>query len=209
MCTSSSVNRTQFIQSLYAHDAVKFGQFKLKSGIMSPVYFDLRALVSLPGLLRDASILLHDAAKDMTYSHICGVPYTALPIATVMSVDNNIPMVMRRKEMKDYGTKKMVEGLYEQGDRCLIVEDVITTGGSVLETVTILEEAGLSAKQAVVLLDREQGGAVNLKNKGITFSSVFQVSEILDILQSTNDIDNKVAADVKQFLDENQMVLTN
>lgn len=62
------------------------------------------------GLLRDAAALLHDAAQGMTYTCICGVPYTALPIATVISVDHDIPMVIRRKEMKDYGTKKMVEG---------------------------------------------------------------------------------------------------
>ena len=77
---------------------------------MSPVYFDLRALVSLPRLMRDAAALLYEASAGMSSTCICGVPYTALPIATVISVDHDIPMVIRRKEMKDYGTKKMVEG---------------------------------------------------------------------------------------------------
>ena len=66
--------------------------------------------LNIPGLMRDAATLLYEISRDMKYTCICGVPYTALPIATVISVEHDIPMVIRRKEMKDYGTKKMVEG---------------------------------------------------------------------------------------------------
>ena len=204
MCTGSP-DRATFVRALYKHNALKFGSFTLKSGIQSPVYVDFRCLVSLPGLMRDAAALLYSASLGMDYAFVCGVPYTALPIATVISVQNDIPMVIRRKEMKDYGTKKMVEGIFNSGDRCLIVEDVITTGSSVLETAKILEDAGMVAEEGVVLLDREQGGQGNLTKRGVTVRSVFKLSEVLEILVASGDLGREVADTALQFVKENQV----
>src|SRR5207245_10513587 len=98
---------------------------------------------------------------------LCGVPYTALPIATCLSLTQEIPMVMQRKEVKDYGTKKRVEGVFQKGQTCLIIEDVITSGSSIEETLKILQEEGLIVHDVAIVINREQGGKERLEKKGI------------------------------------------
>ncbi|KAI0207457.1 Uridine 5'-monophosphate synthase [Lamellibrachia satsuma] len=187
---------------LHEHKAVKFGSFKLKSGIESPFYFDLRVIVSYPDLMREVSTQLWRVAEKagISFDVICGVPYTALPIATCISVKENVPMLIRRKEVKDYGTKKMIEGHFAKGDTCLVIEDVVTSGTSVLETVQSLTKEGLVVKDAIVLLDREQGGRQNLQAKGINLYSLCGVSQLLDILYEAGRIDTETAANVRKFI---------
>ena len=155
-------------------------------------------------LLAKISKQLWEISKDAKFDVICGVPYTALPFATAMSVDQNLPMVLRRKEAKDYGTKKMVEGVYEQGATCLIVEDVVTSGMSVLETSASLKEEGLIVTQAVVLLDREQGGPERISDGGVVLKSVLTVTKFIEVLEKAGKLDQATANRVRQFVKENQ-----
>lgn len=151
-------NKREFFLEIYPLEVIKFGRFTLKSGIESPFYVDLRPLASEPRILKNLSSHLLKLLKLENIDVICGVPYAALPMATAMSLESDIPLIIKRKEAKSYGTKKLIEGIYKKGQNCLLVEDVITSGKSLLETITEVENEGLKVTDIVVVLDREQGG---------------------------------------------------
>lgn len=151
-----------------------------------------------------SNLLLEVAMKDLKYDHVCGVPYTALPIATILSVLTKKSMLMRRKETKAYGTKKSIEGHYKAGQSCLIVEDVVTSGSSVLETVRDLRKEGLVVTDAVIILDREQGGSKNLEVDDVQVKSLFTMSSLIDILVKNGKITEETVTKVKLYLKETQ-----
>ncbi len=188
------------ILDLFSIQAVKFGNFTLKSGIQSPIYLDLRVIISYPAILKKISNALCTFMTPLSCDLICGVPYTALPIATAVSLERNIPMVMRRKEAKDYGTKKLIEGHFEKGQTCLIIEDVVTSGASILETVEPLKAEGLEIEDAVVVLNREQGGKERLKENGIELHSLISIFDLLKVLFYDKKISEATFREVNEFL---------
>jgi uridine monophosphate synthetase len=141
----------------------------------------------------------------LSFDVICGVPYTALPIATAISLLNNKPMIMRRKEVKDYGTKKAIEGVFSVDQTCLILEDLVTSGMSVFETIEPLEHEGLKVKNIVVILDREQGGKKNIEGRGYGLQALFTMTELLSALLAAGKIDSGMHDKVKQFIASNQV----
>uniref|UniRef100_T1JH20 Uridine 5'-monophosphate synthase n=1 Tax=Strigamia maritima TaxID=126957 RepID=T1JH20_STRMM len=193
------------VLSLFEKKVFKFGKFMLKSGIESPIYIDLRLIVSYPELLEQvAELFISIASKNISCKNICGVPYTALPIATCMSIKTKLPMLMRRKEEKKYGTKKLVEGVFNEGDTCLVIEDLVTSGSSTLETVEVLRSVGLKVTDAIVLLEREQGGRENLQKNGVKLHSACTMTQLLTILESK--IDQAIMQSIDNFLQNNRLL---
>ena len=190
----------ELILDLYAIGAIKFGSFTLKSGLESPIYIDLRLTISYPRLMRALSVALHEISKDLTFDLLCGVPYAALPFATALALEGNYPMIMCRKEMKDYGTKKLIEGKYEKGQICLLIEDVVTFGTSILETAAALRKNDLVVSDVIILLDREQGGRKRLEENGIQLHALLSVFDLLKVLLEENKISEEMFHGVHAFL---------
>ncbi len=176
--------KEKLAHKLFDIGVIKFGDFVLKSGIRSNNYVDMRLAISHPDILRDLALCFNGIQRQYGADVLCPVPYAAVPITTMLSMLSGIPMVMARQQAKDHGTKKMIEGVYTSGQKCLIIEDVITTGSSVLETVKIVESAGLQVKDIIGLIDRQQGGRENITKAGYNFHALFMLQELLSLYKT-------------------------
>jgi uridine monophosphate synthetase len=185
---------------LFDAGCIKFGEFTLKSGLKSPIYVDLRLLVSEPTLLRDVSRAMAGLAQRIAFDRIAAIPYAGLPIGVAISLEMDRPLVYPRQEVKAHGTRRAVEGDYRQGEIALLVDDVITRGGSKLEAIATLEESGLKVRDVLVLIDREQGGGEDLARAGYILHSVFRLASVIEMLYGGEQIDEARYAEVMAYL---------
>lgn len=114
------------------------------------------------------------------------------------------PMLIRRKEAKSYGTKKLIEGKFHSGENCLIIEDVVTTGSSILETSSDLKSEGLVIENAIVVVNREQGGVENIAKRGIKMHSLFTLSYLLETLRDAGKIEESMVKAVSEYISKSQ-----
>lgn len=199
--------RKQLVTRLHDIGAIKFGSFTLKSGLVSPFYIDLRPIVSYPDILKQLSQLLSEDLKNIDeFDYICGVPYSGLSFASAISVADNVPMLVKRKERKKYGTKRLVEGSQKPGDKIVLIEDVVSSGASLLETIEDLGNEQLGVAGILVVIDREQGGTDLLKATGYNVQSIFTVTQLLDLLVEVGRLDEETAQKVKDFIQSHQIV---
>ena len=190
------VRQRELIIGLAELGALQFGDFILASGKRSSMYVDLRLLVSRPDLMQTAAAAYAAKLAELPCDRIAGVPYAALPIGMAVGLASGVPLIYNRKESKSHGLGKDIEGLWQEGERVVIIEDVITTGGSIVGSVELFRAAGLVVEDAIVLLDRQQGGVENLRKAGIRVHSVLELEGVLDLLSETGHI----PAEIRQSL---------
>lgn len=190
------------ILQLHELGCIQFGQFTLASGLQSPIYIDLRRLAASPALLSQAAQAYVDLLQPLTFDHLAAVPYAALTIGTAVALTAHKPLIYPRKEVKAYGTGKTIEGVFVAGQEVVVIEDLITSGGSILKAIETLSAAGLVVADVAVLIDREQSGAKNLAEAGYRLHAVLKLSEILTVLHQAGRISAEQVAIVERYLDE-------
>lgn len=178
----------QLILDMYEVGMIKFGEFTLKSGKQSYVYADIRTAISYPKIFKNLCDLIYSKMDGLKYDSICGVPYSALTFASGIAYAHGIPMLLKRKEAKGYGTKKILEGNYKVGEVCLIIEDVVTTGMSIGETTEVLEADGIKINDIVCFINRNQGGKEKLEANGYKLHSITDLYLVLEVLHKHGKI---------------------
>ncbi|HLO31865.1 MAG TPA: orotate phosphoribosyltransferase [Anaerolineales bacterium] len=193
---------TSLANGLLEAGCIKFGSFTLKSGLQSPIYIDLRRIISYPKLLADIAQAYLPLLSNLEFSRLAGLPYAAIPIATAISLAGNYPMIYPRKEVKTYGTKAEIEGEYHPGETVVVIDDLATTGGSKFEAIEKLTGAGLVVKDVVVLVDRQSGAKESLEQAGYSMHAVLTISQLLDYWEEMEKVEKgKIEATRKFFLE--------
>ncbi len=179
---------------------IKFGEFTLKSGLKSPIYIDLRQIITYPKLLAQIGQAYLPLIRNLQFDRLAGLPYAAIPIATAVSLAGDYPMIYPRKEVKTYGTKAEIEGEFHAGETALIIDDLATTGGSKFEAIEKLAGAGLVVRDVVVLVDRQSGAKESLAQAGYSLHAVLTISEMLDYWESTGKVPAEKISATREFL---------
>ena len=198
--TQLDTRLTSLADGLLEAGCIKFGNFTLKSGLQSPIYIDLRQIISHPKLLAEVAQAYLPIVSSLQFSRIAGLPYAAIPIATAISLAGNYPMIYPRKEVKTYGTKAEIEGEYHVGETVVVIDDLATTGGSKFEAIEKLTGVGLIVKDVVVLVDRESGAKESLAQAGYSMQAVLTISQLLEYWEENGKVEKDKIEETRLFL---------
>lgn len=166
------------IELLKKNEVIKFGKFRLSSGVESHYYVDMKKAITNPLILQPVAQIMAERINKMCVDRVAGPALGAVPIATAVSLYSGIPMLMIRKAKKDYGTSNLIEGDLEKGNLVVVIEDVTTTGNSLLNAINAIIENGGQVKKAFVIVDRAEGAIDALKEKGIDLEPLVSVNDL-------------------------------
>ena len=153
------------------------GQFTLRSGRVSDRYFDKYQFESDPKLLKAIAVEMTSLIPNGT-EVLAGLELGGIPLVTLLSQITNLPAAFLRKTAKSYGTCKYAEGAELRGKSIVLVEDVVSSGGAILDAVTALRRDGMNPTVALCVIDRQTGGAESLRNNGLQLRSLFTMQQI-------------------------------
>jgi orotate phosphoribosyltransferase len=172
---------TKLKEALKACQALQYGDFTLASGKRSKYYIDIKKASTDPAILSYIAEAMEAEMRraGKKVDAIAGVVLGSVPLAVALSLRTGIPYVMVRKEKKDHGTGKLIEGTLKEGARVLVVEDVVTSAGSSAEAVVILRNAGAKVDSVLAVIDRQEGGAARLSEIGVELLPLLTAEEVL------------------------------
>ncbi|MEM3526578.1 MAG: orotate phosphoribosyltransferase [Candidatus Jordarchaeaceae archaeon] len=175
--------------------ALHFGAFKLTSGKISPYYIDLRIVPSFPDSFQKICDFYQGFIEDEigrdNFDRIAGIPVAGLPFASLIAYNMNKPFLYIRKGVRLHGRQRRIEGILAPGDRILLVDDLVTTGLSLIKAAKSITAEGGVVTDAVVLLDREEGGREKLEKLGINLHALISVSEVANRLYEIGAVDEE------------------
>ena len=191
----------EFSTFLFENKIIQFGDFTLASGKKSSYYVDLRLVPSYPhDFRRMVKHLQNEITNDVgldNFDSLVSVPTGGLVIASALAIETVKPLIYVRSKPKDYGTSKSVEGKIQEGMKVVMVDDVATTGGSVLNGIKSLKEANIKIEDAYVIVNRMEGADEALKEQGVTLHSLLNVLEITKALHEQNLIGDEILKKVQ------------
>ena len=195
----NQAERTELLTGLFRIGAFQTGEFTLKSGEVSPFYIDLRRLGADPRLMQLAGRAYASLLNDIDAVHIAGIPVAALPLAAAAALAAQMSLIYPRLEKKAHGSGAAVEGRWKPGERTVMLDDLITTGGSKREAAAVLREAGLIAENLVVLIERGTEGRRDMHRAGIRLKSWARIEDLADAGVRAGLLDSETASRVRNY----------
>ena len=192
---TNEAKKVELAKILHNIDALKFGLFKLTSGKVSPYYIDLRIIPSFPDAFREICDFYEESITSQiglqNFDRIAGIPLAGIPFASQIAYNLKKPFLYVRKGARRHGRQRRVEGLLASGDRVLLVDDLVTTGLTLKKAAEAVKAEGGVVKEAVALLDREEGGKEKLAKNGIQLHALLKISEVANTLYEIGAIDEE------------------